>query len=368
MSDYREFQGKNLDAAIRDACDHFGVPREKLDIDIVSDAKGGIFGLVGARKATIRARLVRLGNIMDEIGGKDASSDGKKAPRKEEPEAGRGKARGNKKESAPAGRENTPQERPAANDAGGADASKSRNRRGKPRAAENAAAAAPAVPAVPEERPSSSLSPAAEKKNDARNGARKTGKPQPKAPSGPQKSPQESGKSPFADDDENGEDAPRAPLSSLDEALVIETAREVICRLVEPMLGECEPAVRIEGENLRVAIEAADDPGLLIGREGQNLAAVQYLATRMLTNKLQCRIKLHLDAGDYRQRQDDRLRELAAALADKARASGKPQLTRPLSSYQRRVIHVTLQDDEEIQTHSKGDGDMKRVVIAPRKK
>ncbi|WP_300832002.1 Jag N-terminal domain-containing protein, partial [uncultured Bilophila sp.] len=60
MDDFKEFQGKSLDEAIRAACAYFDAPREKLEIDIIQDAKNGIFGLVGARKALIRARRAQL--------------------------------------------------------------------------------------------------------------------------------------------------------------------------------------------------------------------------------------------------------------------------------------------------------------------
>ena len=58
---------------------------------------------------------------------------------------------------------------------------------------------------------------------------------------------------------------------------------------------------------------------------------------------------------------------MAAFLADKARNLGRPQSTKPLSSYHRRVIHMALQGDETIQTRSKGEGPMKRVIIVPRR-
>ena len=54
MDDFKEFQGKSLDEAIRAACSYFDAQREKLEIDIIQDAKNGIFGLVGARKAIVR--------------------------------------------------------------------------------------------------------------------------------------------------------------------------------------------------------------------------------------------------------------------------------------------------------------------------
>ena len=64
MNDSKEFLGKTLDAAIAEACAYYDVPREKLEIDIIEDAKTGIFGIVGARKAKIHARLATLPDFM----------------------------------------------------------------------------------------------------------------------------------------------------------------------------------------------------------------------------------------------------------------------------------------------------------------
>jgi len=78
-------------------------------------------------------------------------------------------------------------------------------------------------------------------------------------------------------------------------------------------------------------------------------------------------VRVQLNTGEYREKQDDSLRRMALYLADKARNLGRPQSTKPLSSYHRRVIHLALQADETIQTRSKGEGPLKRVIIVPRK-
>lgn len=70
MDGYKDFQGKTLDEAIREACSYFDAPREKLEIDIIQDAKSGIFGLVGVRKAKIRARRVQLKTTVEELVGR----------------------------------------------------------------------------------------------------------------------------------------------------------------------------------------------------------------------------------------------------------------------------------------------------------
>ena len=108
-------------------------------------------------------------------------------------------------------------------------------------------------------------------------------------------------------------------------------------------------------------------PGLLIGREGQTLASLQYLASRVVSRGMNAAVRVQLDAGRYRQRQDEKLGEMALALAEKVRQTGRSYSTRPLSSYHRRIVHLCLQDAEEVQTRSSGDGPMKRVVIMRRR-
>ena len=78
-------------------------------------------------------------------------------------------------------------------------------------------------------------------------------------------------------------------------------------------------------------------------------------------------VRVQLDAGEYRQRQDEKLRAMALGLAEKVRQSGRSFSTRPLSSYHRRIVHLALQEAEDIQTRSIGDGPMKRVVIMRRR-
>ena len=121
--------------------------------------------------------------------------------------------------------------------------------------------------------------------------------------------------------------------------------------------------VRVEDGRVRANVDWSGDAGLLIGREGQTLAALQYLASRMVSHGMDAAVCVQLDIGDYRLRQDEKLRAIALGLAEKARATGRPYSTRPLSSYHRRIIHMAHQDADDIQTRSSGDGPMKRVVI-----
>ncbi len=213
MREFKEFEGKSIDDAILAACEFYDAQRDKLEIEIVSESKGGIFGLVGARKAQIKARM--RDNLFEH-----------------------------------------------------------RN--------------------------------------------------------------------------------------------VIE---DTLNRILDPIIGQPEMEILFDEPGKAKVIISSDEEnsGLLIGREGQTLAAIQYIANRILAKKLPEPLKLQIDTGDYRERQEDNLKQLALHLADKVKTQGRPQSTKPLSSYHRRVVHMALQGDGDIQTRSKGDGPLKRVLILPKR-
>jgi spoIIIJ-associated protein len=352
MSEYKEFQGKTLDEAIRAASAFYDAPREKLEIEIVSDAKAGIFGLVGVRKAIVKARVVQLEKLLDTLGGMDPppavreqgepeaagespGAVGSSAGRGQQSRARAGKAREPKTETAGQGEK-------ARKEPGTREEFRAREAPVRARPTASKAAPAKAAPAK------------SEKKRPAA-GAKSAG--------------QSLGRALMAEAEDGGDDLPRVPLAQLDQELLCSRAAEVVGRIVDAILGrEIACTVACAEDRVRVAVAVAEDPGLLIGKDGQTLSSLQYLATRIVSNKMGSLVRVQVDAGDYRERQDLRLRELALDLAAKAKANNRPQLTRPLTSYQRRIIHVTLQDDPLVQTHSKGEGELKRVVVAVRRR
>lgn len=354
MNGYKEFEAKTLDEAIHDACAYFDTSREKLEVEILNDSKGGIFGLVGAKKARIRARMVQLSSVLE---GLDAPGKGKQQKKKCEPSPEGGRNNG-KREA----REETPKKE--RDDA----PRKNRVEDGRKRPEKS-------MQPVPDEteyfgqesvaelfakssapRPKQRQREPGEQKG--RRGRKENGKP------GQGESQAENG---ALDADLDAEDLNRIPFDQLDQTELETAAREIVARLTEPFLGTVTIGVTIGSDRIKISVTNVEDPGLLIGRDGQTLASLQYLVTRMLSNRMKTLLRVQIDAGDYRERQDERLRELALSLAEKVKAGGRPQVTRPLSSYHRRVIHLTLQDDPLIQTHSKGEGELKRVMVARKK-
>lgn len=121
-------------------------------------------------------------------------------------------------------------------------------------------------------------------------------------------------------------------------------------------LGRATAVLDIEGEDL----------GLLIGRRGATLSALQYLVNVMVTRKLASRVLVTVDVEHYHRRREESLRNLAQRMADRVRQSRRPITLEPMPAAERRIIHLTLVDNQYVQTLSVGQGDERKVVIRPR--
>jgi len=109
-----------------------------------------------------------------------------------------------------------------------------------------------------------------------------------------------------------------------------------------------------------------DDEGALIGSKGQILEALQFLLGRMLSRKERTRQPVVLENGGYRARRDEALVGLAQKLKEEAIKEKLVVALNPMSSHDRRIIHMTLKEDSEVDTESEGDGEQRRVLVVPR--
>jgi len=106
--------------------------------------------------------------------------------------------------------------------------------------------------------------------------------------------------------------------------------------------------------------------GVLIGRRGTTLEALQYLTVRIVSHQHGRPVRIVVDAGDYRRRRREALEDTARRMAAKAKSSGRPVAIGPLSAQERRVVHLTLKTEPGLATISRGRGEFKKVVITPR--
>jgi spoIIIJ-associated protein len=111
----------------------------------------------------------------------------------------------------------------------------------------------------------------------------------------------------------------------------------------------------------------SDGSGILIGRKGQTLDALQYLVNKIARRSPDATKQIIIDTEGYRRRRKDTLIELAKRLGERAKEKDIPVSTNPLNPFERRIIHLALQDDADVTTQSTGEGIYRSVVISPKK-
>jgi spoIIIJ-associated protein len=109
-----------------------------------------------------------------------------------------------------------------------------------------------------------------------------------------------------------------------------------------------------------------EDLGPVIGKEGATLKALQTIISSMVSHGFGRKIRVYVDAGGYRERQEQALVRLAKEAAGDVEQSGQEKVLPPMSASDRRVIHMALKDMDKIQTFSRGEGEGRRLVIAPK--
>ena len=123
----------------------------------------------------------------------------------------------------------------------------------------------------------------------------------------------------------------------------------------------------IEGDEFITLDLVGKDLGILIGRRGETLDALQYLTNLTVSRHFEDRNKFILDVEGYRAKREETLERLAKKLAERVKESGKNMSLEPMSPYERRIIHTVLQSDEQVRTFSEGEEPYRKVVIAKKK-
>jgi spoIIIJ-associated protein len=241
-----EIEGKNIDEAIEKACREFNVPREKLNIEILSEGSKGLLGLMGTKKARIKASLLSLDVTLE----KDFEPS---------PEI---------KEAAP---------------------------------------------------------------------ARKIAEPK----------------------------KPATLIQSGENA--VGEAKELLQGILSRM-GLSFPVTAEETAEAITLNIKGDGSGLLIGKGGQTLDAIQYILNKAVGKSGRDKRMIVLDTEEYRDRRDEYLIAMAAKLGEKVKKTKKPLTINHMSARDRRVIHLALKSDEALTTRSRGEGAYRKIVILPSKK
>jgi spoIIIJ-associated protein len=110
-----------------------------------------------------------------------------------------------------------------------------------------------------------------------------------------------------------------------------------------------------------------NDLGMLIGRRGDHLAQLQYLVNLLVNRRLGRWVRVSIDIEGYKRRREESLIGLAERVARQVARSGRAIQLEPMPANERRIIHIALRNDPEVQTESSGEGEMRRVAIQPKK-
>jgi spoIIIJ-associated protein len=160
-----------------------------------------------------------------------------------------------------------------------------------------------------------------------------------------------------------GSQEPETMPVPLSKEELIAQAKTLTQDILNLMGLEATVSVEKEKDTLHIKIEG-EKSGLLIGRRGQTLDALQYISTRILNRKGLDKIKVVMDSGDYRIRRKQYLEELALKMAEKSKLTGKPVVISPLNAHDRRIVHMILEKDKTLKAVSRGEGQLKKMVIS----
>ena len=163
--------------------------------------------------------------------------------------------------------------------------------------------------------------------------------------------------------------AARAPADVNDPvAVAVEILQTMLDKLdVDAEITPRPPETVGDGTVNAVLDIEGDDLGILIGRRGETLTALQYLVNLMLNRRVSTRATVAIDVEGYRRRREESLRSLARRMADRVKSSGQSITLEPMPPNERRIIHIALADHPDVLTVSIGEGDARKVAITPRR-
>lgn len=166
-------------------------------------------------------------------------------------------------------------------------------------------------------------------------------------------------------EDDAHETALASSAPPVDESEDAARLRELVDRIAREIGAHCTIHVEEDEEEIVVTCSGAD-LGVLIGRHGQTIDAIQYLASAVVYRDREDRKRVLVDAAGYRERRQAALDVLALRSAERATATGERVALEPMSAVERKIVHERLKDDPEVETLSEGTEPNRFVVIVPR--
>ena len=324
-----EASAKTVEEAIEQGLQELGVGIGDVDVQVLEEGSKGLFGLFGSRLAKVSLTVKEdEENLLEELMGEAE----KPAPKTKKP------AQEGKKPEKPA--EKAPEKAPEA-EAPGAEAEKPEKKEER-RPAPVRRTAPKKAEKKPEEAPAEAAAPAvgAEEAPAAENeGLRALEKPE----------------------------ITVIPEDQLDPESPAGIAKAFLQEMTRLMGVNVTIEMGTDPEGNVFASMNGDTLGILIGRRGETLDALQYLTSLKVNRGREGYVRVTLDTENYRARREDTLIRLANRMANRATRTGRRVSLEPMNPYERRVIHFALQANDQVSTHSEGDEPNRHVVITVKK-
>ena len=143
----------------------------------------------------------------------------------------------------------------------------------------------------------------------------------------------------------------------------VEAVKTFLADTMKAMNMEVEIEISIDEDGALCADLRGEHMGILIGKRGQTLDSLQYLANRVANKHQDGYVRVKLDTENYRARREETLKHLAKNIAHKVKRNRRPVALEPMNPYERRIIHSALQSDPYVTTHSEGEEPYRKVVI-----
>lgn len=359
----QEFTGKTTQEAIDTGLAALGVTIADVHVDVIQEGAKGLFGLFGSKPARVRITVMDdereddhgLSDLLGSFSlDNEAQARRKKAEKKPAPKA----------EAKPAAEKKAAPKAEAVK-AEAKSAEKKAPKAEKPapvlEEAKQPETGAAAVEPVPKAEDSVRAEAAPKEER-----AKRPRKPRAQKPAR-EKAPKEQ-EAPR----EEREYAPMIPAEPFnpteppvihDEATPAGRAQRFLMDVTERMNVKVDVYVDDSREDSLYIHMVGDTLGILIGRRGETLDALQYLTSLQVNKGREGYIRVTLDTENYRAKREDSLRRLAQRMANRAQKTGRKVVLEPMNPYERRVLHTALQNHPAVTTHSEGEEPNRRVVI-----
>ncbi len=146
-----------------------------------------------------------------------------------------------------------------------------------------------------------------------------------------------------------------------------ELGRDALQRMVDFVTTDATVSVKNSRERIEYNVSGGNT-GVLIGKRGQTLEAMQYLVDKIVSKKFEKRFRLQIDVEGYLKNKRENLENMAKRMGEKAKKTGKPISFGQMNAHDRRIVHIALKEDDTVRTQSVGDGFYRKLVIFPKKK